>query len=397
MSVAPPGKPPRRGLRGWLKARRSRADQPRTYRIANSIRVPWGVGLSSLLLLGLAGALLIGRGGDERDVSDAVLDFQEAVTVEIAQSVRRAVNEGVDDIATLAVAVGALSTPGGEQLEEVLFAFADLHGRYRAVYVLDGRNAVVAAVGADPHPDALDPPPPYAERGLQDATKAGDDVALVAEYAPVFSPSGEPTGLTVVGEYDPAFLRFALEAATPGDAYVTTSDVRAVGTPSGTGLLDDLPRRELRDRAARASAGAVGVDVIGGSIENREIVGYAPVSGIGPAGQLGWGVVTTRTVASIPSPGTEARRQGLLFGLLVMILVITVFSWLYLLVIRPMLELQHEAERIAFGDLAEPVKIERYDEIGLVARALERIRILMIRKGAGSKGGTRVRRGPGGS
>lgn len=397
MSVAPPGKPPRRGLRGRLKARRARVDQPRTYRIANSIRVPWGVGLASLLLLGLAGALLIGRGGDDRDVSAAVLDYQEAVTVEIAQSVRRAVNEGVDDIATIAVALGALGDPKPDEVEDILFAFSELHGRYRAVYLLDRRNDIVAAVGADPHPEALDPQPPYDERGLQDARKADDDVVLVAEYAPVLTADGTATGLTVIGEYDPAFLRFSLEAATPGDAYVTTVDVRTIGTPSGTGLLDDLPRRELRDRAARASAGAIGVDVVGGSVDRSEIIGYAPVSGIGPAGQLGWAVVTTRTVASIPTPGTDARRQGLLFGILLIILVLTTFSWLYLLVIRPMLELQHEAERIAFGDLADPVKIERYDEIGLVARALERIRILMIRKRSGGGGGTRVRRGPDGS
>ena len=74
-------------------------------------------------------------------------------------------------------------------------------------------------------------------------------------------------------------------------------------------------------------------------------------------------------------------------GVLLTLLALLIFGWLYLVVIQPILRLQHEAERLAYGDLSRPVEVVRYDEIGLVARALERIRILLIRRRAQSHSG----------
>jgi nitrate/nitrite-specific signal transduction histidine kinase len=79
-------------------------------------------------------------------------------------------------------------------------------------------------------------------------------------------------------------------------------------------------------------------------------------------------------------PETTIRRQILVFAIVLALMTIVVFGWLWILVLRPLLRLQGEAERLAYGDLSRNVEVIRYDEIGLIARALERIRILLIRQ-----------------
>ena len=91
-------------------------------------------------------------------------------------------------------------------------------------------------------------------------------------------------------------------------------------------------------------------------------------------------MVTARSVSSISLPETAARRQALIIAIALALATVVVFGWLWILVLRPLLRLQGEAERIAYGDLSRNVEIVRYDEIGLIGRALERIRILLIRQ-----------------
>jgi hypothetical protein len=51
---------------------------------------------------------------------------------------------------------------------------------------------------------------------------------------------------------------------------------------------------------------------------------------------------------------------------------------LYVFVFRALFRLQSEEEHLAYGDLSRHMEIIRYDEIDLVARMLERIRLLLI-------------------
>jgi len=77
-------------------------------------------------------------------------------------------------------------------------------------------------------------------------------------------------------------------------------------------------------------------------------------------------------------PQTDARRHALLAGFALALTALLVFGWIYIIVLRPLLALQGEAERLVFGDLSRSVQIMRYDEIGLIARALERLRVKLI-------------------
>lgn len=318
----------------------------------------------------------MGRQRGDRNVPGAVMDAQLTITESSAQSLRKGVNEGVDDLDQLAQALSVRATPVEPgQLERELAVVRELHGRYRATYAVDSAHAVVASQGEPTRPDLLPAGIPSAV-GMNDAVQAGAR-PLIQQYAPA-TVAGRR--IMVVGHYDVEFLRFPLEIARPGTAWVVNRRGQVIGSTTGFSPLAMLPRASLRDAAARGARGDSGVKVYTGSLDSSEIVAFAPVTGPGPSGQLGWSVVSTRDVGSISLPATDFRRQALLFATLLAILTALIFGWLHAMVLRPLDLLQGEAERVAYGDLREPVEIRRYDEIGLVARSLERVRILLIRR-----------------
>jgi len=350
-------------------------------------------------VLALAIGLLVGgSGGDRLQVPRTILDYHEAVARDGAQSVRRGVNEGVNDLEQLALVLNATAAAQDAAtrrgLTRVLQSVTAVHGRYQSIYVLAGDRRVIAHAGGEPLPQSLRPSPPFKGPGMQDAQRTSLGIALIQQYAPLLGrrPSVRIKGryvpfvgrgqrsLTLVGHYDPRFMGFALESARPGDAWVVNRDDRVIGALGSAARFTTLPRRALREAARRATGGASGTIVTAGSIDREEVIGFSPVAGPGPAGQFGWSVVTARTVASFALPQTDARRHALLAGFALALSALLVFGWIYIIVLRPLLALQGEAERLAFGDLSRSVQIMRYDEIGLVARALERLRVTLIRR-----------------
>ena len=79
-------------------------------------------------------------------------------------------------------------------------------------------------------------------------------------------------------------------------------------------------------------------------------------------------------------PQREARPQALAFGLLLLAISLGTFGWLYAMLLKPLRRLGRDAERLAYGDLREPIEIRRYDEIGLIAHSLERVRLVLLRR-----------------
>jgi HAMP domain-containing protein len=372
-----------------LRARRRPPEEPRTYRLGSSIRLPWGLGLACLLLVAMVVGALVGRIDEEEfRVPDAVLRYQETVTNIAAESVRKSINEGVDDLVEFSGVVAGLTSgappgapdeiPPPDKLGSALKSLGDVHGRYTALYVLDSSGAIVVSVGDQPLPELLQPGPPYQTAGTLPARERPGEAGgvLIQQYAPL-QLGIEPD--SVIAHYDPQFLSSPLQAAAPGEAWVVNRQGRVIASIEGAGFVQ-LPRQSLRDAAGKALNGETGVVHTSGSIDEQEIIGYAPVTGPGSGGQLGWVVVTSRSVSGLELPGLKVRAQGILAGLAIGVLALLIFGWLYAVVIWPTLRLQAEAERLAYGDLSKPVQIIRYDEIGLVARALERMRVLLIRK-----------------
>jgi HAMP domain-containing protein len=355
-----------------LVARPSARAAPGTYRLAPSIRVPWAAGLAMFIVLGIVVAIFVGRvPPTESQVPRVVLDYQEALTRSAAEAVRRGMNEGVYDLEELAA---LLETPGAGRAARVLTTFRGANARYTGVFLLDADRDLVASVGVPYQPRVLPRVLP-GESGMFDAVSAGGR-PLIQQYASLATNRGR---WTLVAYYDPRFLRFALELASPGEAFVVDRGGRMVGTLRGSSGHVSLRSSQLRAAARRGSRGRSGAGIAGGSIDRQEIIAFTPVSGAGPAGSLGWSVVTDRSVASLSLPTTLARRQAVLAGIGVVTLALAIFLWLYVTLIRPILRLQREAERVADGQLSKPVEIIRFDEIGLVARAIERIRIFTIR------------------
>ena len=335
-------------------------------------------------MLAVAIALFVGRTAEQPTLPNAILDYQEAITRDAAQSVRRGVNEGVDDLEQFALTLEARDAsaafPADVDLPALLRGVAATHGRYQALYLLRGSGRVIARVGGTPLAALLDPPPPYREPGMHDARRtSGRGVPLLQQYAPIRSGRSDDR-LTVVGHYDTRFMRFALEVAQPGDAWVVNPRGQVIGALGSVPRFTTLPGRALRAAAARGSAGRSGAQVIGGSTDSEQVIAYSPLAGPGAAGQYGWAVVTSRTVTSFSLPAADAHRHALLAALVLAMVTVISFGWLYIVLVRPVLRLQAEAERLAHGDLSTGVEIIRYDEIGLIARSLERMRIMLIRR-----------------
>ena len=361
-------------------ARRTNPTRGRAYRLSSSVRLPWIIGLVLFLLLALAAALLVGRTGDEVRVPDAILDYQESITQTAAQSVRRSLNEGVDDLAAFSATLAPIDPNRAVSLVGPLKGAAEVHDRYLGLYVIDAQGKVLERVPEDrPTPDTLVLVDPFEKPGMGNARRVeGSPVPIVLQYAPLPKRGGQARA--VIGEYDPSFFRFPLVVADPGEVWLVTSEGRVIGSRGGFTAFQELPRRTLREATARAAQGESGSTVVPGSAGRQEIVAFAPVGGTGPAGTLGWSVVTARSVDSVSLPETNARRQGLILAIVLALTTAVVFGWLWIFVLRPLLRLQREAERIAYGDLSKNVEVIRYDEIGLVARALERIRVLLVRQ-----------------
>ncbi len=364
----------------FLSRARSRgAEQPRTYRLATSVRLPWLLGLVLFLVLALALALFMGkvRSSNNNEVPQIVVENQEDITRNAAQSVRRSLNEGVSDLTAFSRIVESSGSTGS--LAEPLQVTASVYGRYVGIGVVNDQGQILAQTGATPRPDLLDTVAPFKSAGMQDALRVkGVNEPIVLQFAPLTPEKGRARA--VVGQYDASFFRFPLEAAGEADVWLVNQEGRVIGSRQGFTAFQGLPESYLREAAEQAADGLSGALVVPGSLGRQQVVAFSPVNGVGPAGQLGWSVITARSVQSLSLPVQDLRRQGLLASAILGLLTIVIFGWLWLMVLRPVFRLQKEAERVAYGDLSRPVEIIRYDEVGLVARSLERIRILLIRR-----------------
>ncbi len=359
------------------KSRRIPGPHTRNYRLASSIRLPWGVGLVVLLLLALASALFLGRSpSGTLKVPAAALDYQAGISETAAQSVRRSLNEGVHDLATAAQILGATTPVSPTDLSAALLALHANHDRFSSLYVVSENGNIEASVGSPFGATLLDDRS-FEQADIEEAVHQPDQSLIVQMFVPI-SRVGQQAH-AMVGVYDLQILSSSLAGALPGDAWVMDANGRVVATASASSSVSS-PGPAVQSVLASALSGRTGAKTVGDSPENQDVLGYAPVRGEGPAASLRWAVVTSRRVDTLPLPELQAKREGLLFAVLLIVVTLSVFGWLYAVVLSPILAVQREAERLAYGDLSQAVEVARYDEIGLLARALERLRIGLIRR-----------------
>lgn len=341
---------------------------PAGQRLASSVRLPLLVGLVSLLLLAVALGGLAGQDRSKAGVPRAVLDADVALAVGAAGSVRRALNEGSDDLQQVVEAVEG--RPLTERLLPVLRATGTVHRRYLGVGLVraaDGEPVLVATGDRLAAPLGALPDDRRVVRVL-------DDGRLVQTV-----PLQDGRGLLVAAVYDPAYLVPALRPNR--GLHVLDDRGRAVAAPGGRGLNRVPADTDVQDGADRAerAPGVLARTVPGGG---ARVVAYAPVLGAGPAARAGLVVVADRVVPSGDGPRAAAFRLGGLFAALLLAgAALAAFGLLQSAVLGPVLGLRKQAERVAYGDLSAPVVVSRADETGTVGRALERLRLALIRSG----------------
>lgn len=354
------------GVRSAGAARTTPLQEVLLCRTSASVWLPWTFGL--VLLLSIAGGVITfgGRVGGGTAMPPAVLESQQSEATRTAQRVRRVLDAGLRDLDQLATTLALASSMPA--FTDQIGRFAQRYKRYRSVYVLDPNRAVLAQAGYPPHPAAA---PRSVERaGMSNAVEL-DRMPVVVQYAPVRLPGGR--GAILVGEYAPAFLRHSLQAVRPATAWVVNAKGEVVSSSVGFTAFQKLTSAGLR-RAAEAARTQSGVTVTKNGQGAQEIIATAPVGGPGQTAALSWGVVTARAVSTVPLPQTRARNQAVMLGMTLLITTVGVFGWLYVLWLLPLRRLLKDTLRIASGDTGHRVQIRRYDEIGLIGCAVERIR-----------------------
>lgn len=329
------------------------------------IRTPFAVALVGLLLLAAADLLVFGRlGADE--APEPVLSSRAAIVHATAQSLRKGIDEATDDLVVLGV---TLADRPREEWGGLVAGFRSSHPRYLNVYVVGPDRQPRDLDGeARPLVDLLPDPLPGAP-GLTQVEDVGTRPGLLA-YAPVPGAPGE----LLVGRYDTAFLRVALAQLAPGRAYVLDAEDRIVASTRGFLALQRLEEPQLVEAAAVVR----GEEPVTATQADGSLVAASPVRGPSSAGRLGLSVVSQVDVRQLSLPANDARRLGLLLGGITALLTVLSFAWFYLAVVRPVRRLAGDAERIALGDRSTPLNVTRYDEIGLVERAVERCRVLLL-------------------
>jgi HAMP domain-containing protein len=90
--------------------------------------------------------------------------------------------------------------------------------------------------------------------------------------------------------------------------------------------------------------------------------------------RLRWAVAVQQGAAEMFAP----QRQTLMIGLLLLLgaagLVVVTAVFLSKMLVRPVVEMTHAADRMSMGELEAPIQWASHDELGLLAGALERLR-----------------------
>ncbi|MCC3768482.1 HAMP domain-containing protein [Streptomyces sp. UNOC14_S4] len=320
--------------------------------------------------------LLLNRAGSGVTVPKQLVEDQRRRTDTAADRVRKALNEGWADVASVAQTVatdGAKDSARGGAEKAVLETTLREHPRYRSVYVLDGDGKVLSRAGAAPrHPSGKGP----REDSVAQLNTSGKE-PVVAAYAAV--PGGG--GRTVVGEYDPQFLISMVTRPGLGQVWLVDGKHRIVAAdrPHGFRAFAKLPGSHLNDLAAKSRKDSDGKAVLHRAEGSATLAAAAPFTGGGAVKGLDWQVVSEQPAAWLDLPEYAAQRHTMLAGLLGVTAAVACLGWLHIVVVRPLRALAGKAEALAAGDRKTVLFPQHHDEAGAVVRHLELIRQQLAR------------------
>ncbi|MEV4926340.1 cache domain-containing protein [Streptomyces roseoverticillatus] len=357
-------------LRGQLLGGRP----TRTGRARGGIGTRTTVIVCGVVLLAWAAPLLLllNRAGSGVTVPKQLVEDQRRRTDTAADRVRKALNEGWADVASVAQIVGAgggkEEADAGSATKAVLQTTLREHPRYRSVYVLDADGKVLTRAGAAPrHPGGRKP---YADSVAQLNT-SGKEPA-VAAYAAV--PGGK--GRTVVGEYDPQFLISMVTRPGLGQVWLVDDKHRVIAADRQHGFraFSKLPGSHLDDLVTKARKDTNGTALLHRADGGSSLAAAASFTGGGAVRDLNWQVVSEQPASWLELPEYTAQRHTMLAGLLGVTAAVACLGWLHIIVVRPLRKLADQAEALAGGDRKTVLFPQHHDEAGAVVRNLELIR-----------------------
>ncbi|MFF7729298.1 HAMP domain-containing protein [Streptomyces sp. NPDC008001] len=329
--------------------------------------------------------LLLNRAGSGVTVPKQLVEDQRRRTDTAADRVRKALNEGWADVASVAQIVGAgggkedgakdSNKDGGKDGgrddsadRAVLQTTLREHPRYRSVYVLDAGGKVLTRAGAAPrHPAGQKP----REDSVAQLNTSGKEPA-VAAYAAV--PGGK--GRTVVGEYDPQFLISMVTRPGLGQVWLVDDGHRIIAADRQHGFraFSKLPGSHLNDLVTKARKDTNGTALLHRADGGSSLAAAASFTGGGAVRDLNWQVVSEQPASWLELPEYTAQRHTMLAGLLGVTAAVACLGWLHIIVVRPLRTLAGQAEALAGGDRKTVLFPQHHDEAGAIVRNLELIR-----------------------
>ncbi|MFG2205717.1 HAMP domain-containing protein [Streptomyces sp. NPDC048638] len=328
------------------------------------------VAAAGVLLLLWSGPLLLllNRAGDTVVVPQQMVNDQRERTDTLTDRVRRALNEGHADLASVASLIGDRTGPA--QMTEVLERTMNEHERYQSLYVLDARGEVLARAGEPPHEDRGEG---HATRPMRVLDDQGKKPVIVGRA----ELSGRH-GAAVVGEFRIDFLNALLKRPGLGEVRVVDAERRIIGGNNGYLAFGKLPGDRI-DELVDGTNQKVGMNPRPSGVLFREgsdiqIAAAAPFVGGGAAKTLGWTVVSWQPASGLAIPEYSYQNRTVLAGLLGITAAAACLGWLHIVVVRPLRELARQAEALAAGDRKTVLYPRHHDEVGAVARSLELIR-----------------------
>jgi signal transduction histidine kinase len=190
---------------------------------------------------------------------------------------------------------------------------------------------------------------------------------------PLAGPDGAPSG-ALVADLDPTDPSLGLLPRRSIDGGVVAQLMDAEGRLlAGAGVPGPRGGREhvtlMADLIQTQTPGHRIHESVPDAPFARHVVAYAPVTAL-PS----WGVAVEQPIDQVLAMPKQLGRRLAVTGAASFALIIAL-AWLDVRrVVRPLRHLTEAAERIADGRLDEPLRVDRRDELGLLARAFETMR-----------------------
>jgi hypothetical protein len=328
--------------------------------------------VTALLILAWAMAVpVLSRSMRPERVPAEVIDDQRGRITVLADTLARGINDATASLERLAGDVRA-SVPQ-DDLRRLLADAKAADGRFRSIYVVGQDGQVAARAGTKPRRPP-GPLPPVA--GVSQSNISGP-VPIVVAYAPAAD------GLLIAGELDPRYFDNRLDRPGLGTVWIVDPGRRIISSDDGFHAFDRLTDGAV-DRAVDRALTGVHTSRFYRDPGPTAIVAAAQLGPVGPAGMLGWTVVSKMPADQLPLPVYVVRRHATVVGLLAVAGVWLGYGWLYLVGVRPLRVLVRDAERIARpSDRGRVIYPRVHNEIGSIARSLEvlRLRLIGIRSG----------------